>query len=140
MKLIVGVVFKYEGGDKDLKQKSLFIVLIKRIMLQTDSDLFLLNHLIIKSFIGIDKQMEHIGIDKQMERSMFRLKFVISLTIRCDKVNESKFSSYIESHTWLRKKKGKINPKALMVDVSVWFCSHKAQNSNQKSSCTFIKC
>lgn len=86
MKLIVRVVFKYEGGDKDLKQKSLFIVLTKKIMLQTDSDLFLLNHLIIKSFMK-----EHIGIDKQMERSRFRLKFVTSLTIRCDKVNESKF-------------------------------------------------
>ena len=129
MKLIVGVVFKYEGGDKDLKQKSLFIVLIKRIMLQTDSDLFLLNHLIIKLFMK-----EHIGKDKQMERSMFRFKFVTSLTIRCDKVSESKFSSHIESHTWLRKKKGKINPKTLMVDVSVSFCSHKAQNRNQKSS------
>lgn len=129
MKLIVGVVFKYEGGDKDLKQKSLFIVLIKRIMLQTDSDLFLLNHLIIKLFMK-----EHIDKDKQMERSMFRFKFVTSLTIRCDKVSESKFSSYIESHTWLRKKKGKINPKTLMVDVSVSFCSHKAQNRNQKSS------
>lgn len=34
----------------------------------------------------------------------------------------------------VEKKKGKINPKTLMVDVSVWFCSHKAQKRNQKSS------
>ena len=39
---------------------------------------------------------------KQMEESGF--DFVGKLSIRCDKVNEAKGSSYIESPKWLRCK------------------------------------
>ena len=59
-------------------------------MLETDSNLFVDN--IIQSLLK-----EYSQIDKQMEGSRFSFTFVGSLSIRSDKVNEPKGSSYIES-------------------------------------------
>ena len=46
-----------------------------------------------------------------MEGSRFSFKFVGSFSIRHDKVNEPKVSSYTESPRWLRYKDGTVNPK-----------------------------
>ena len=86
-----------------LKQKSLLIGSMKKaIILETDSDVFVAGA--IKSFVK-----EYNGIFKQMEGSGF--DFVGKLSIRCDKVNEVKGSSYIESPKWLRYKNATINKK-----------------------------
>ena len=53
-----------------------------------------------------------------MEGSQF--KCVGSLNIRCDKVNELKGSSYIESTKWLGYKNITINPKDIDVFSSFW--------------------
>ena len=56
-------------------------------------------------------------IDKKMEGSGFNFEFIGSLSIKCDKVNVPKVSSYIGSPKWLRYKKAKINKKVSMIDV-----------------------
>ena len=89
-------------------------------MLETDSNVFVDD--IIKSFMR-----KYGGIEKLMERNGFNFKFVAILSIRCDKVNEPKVSSYTESRKWLGYKNPTINPKMSMIDVSsMLLCPHSA--------------
>ena len=95
MKLIFGVVFQYNNDDEKVDIE-IFIHSIndQTIMLETDSNVFVDD--IIKSYVT-----KYNNIDKQIEGTRFSFEFVRGLSARCDKANEPKGSSYIESPKWL---------------------------------------
>lgn len=47
---------------------------------------------------------------KKMEGTKLNFKFICNLSIRCDKINQAKGSSYIKSPKRLRYKNARINP------------------------------
>ena len=89
-------------------------------MLETDFSLF--EEDAIKSFM-----MKFNNMSKQMEGSRSIFILIDSLRIRCDKLNEPKDSSYVESPKWFRYKvcNATVNPKISMIHVfSIFLRSH----------------
>ena len=62
--------------------------------------------------------MTSISRKKQNKKNKFNFKFVGNLSIRFNKVNAQKVSSWIKSPDWFRYKNATINSKILMIDVS----------------------
>lgn len=73
------------------------------IMVETKSNVFIDD--IINSVIS-----KFNDIDMQMERTEFSIKFMSSLSVRCDKVNITK-SPYMKLPNWLRYRNAAINQK-----------------------------
>ena len=73
-------------------------------MLEIEFDVFVYD--IIKLFMK-----EYNDKDTYMEEGAFSFEFVGSISIRCDKVNVPKDSSYKKLPKWFRYKNEAINPK-----------------------------